>query len=421
MLLDLYSRTGAQYFMALANHHDNLDLYQSTYQEWNSTKVGPKKDIIGVWAKAAKKRGLRFGVSVHAAHAWTWYETAQRSDKEGPKKGIPYDGKLRKADGVGTWWEGMDPQALYAQDHKLSKGSEDDDHMIHRQWHWETDTGASVPTPEYCENFYNRTVELIDNYEPDVVYFDDTAMWEFLVQELHAIYKTVLAKDGEEGLLIAVAQQPDLILSDIKMPRMDGFELVRRLKSNSNTSHIPIILLTSKTAFEDRIAGLEKGADAYLNKPFSIKELLITVSNLILSRRTLKGKFSGAQAQEARVKPMEFRSSDEMLMERIMTVINEEIGNPELNVEMLVSKVGLSRVQLHRKLKEITGISTGDFIRNIRLNQAATLLGQKKMNIAQVAYAVGFVSQAHFSTVFKKCYGLSPSEYIAQFQDVDLN
>lgn len=174
-LMDLYKKTGAQYFMTLANHHDNLDLYDSRHHKWNSLNFGPKNDIVGGWEKAAKKRGFRFGVSVHAAHAWTWYETAQRSDKEGPRKGIPYDGKIRKEDGRGTWWEGYDPQDLYAQDHPLSKGSEQD-HTIHEQWHWDIDTGVSVPTKEYCNNFKDRTIDLIDKYNPDVLYFDDTAL-----------------------------------------------------------------------------------------------------------------------------------------------------------------------------------------------------------------------------------------------------
>ena len=174
-LMDLYKKTGAAYFMTLANHHDNLDLYASSHQKWNSTNVGPKKDIVHGWEQAARKRGLKFGVSVHAAHAWTWYETAQRSDRKGPLQAVPYDGKLQKKDGVGKWWEGYDPQDLYAQNHPLSKGSEEE-HTIHQQWHWDVETGVNVPTKAYCENFRDRTLELIDNYNPDIVYFDDTAL-----------------------------------------------------------------------------------------------------------------------------------------------------------------------------------------------------------------------------------------------------
>lgn len=173
-LVSLYKNAGAQYFMALANHHDNLDLYNSKYQKhWNATKVGPKKDLIGGWAKAAKANGLPFGVSVHASHAWSWYETSQRSDKAGQYAGIPYDGKLTKANGKGKWWDGLDPQELYAQNHPLSENSLDNN-AIHRQWGW--NNGVTPPTKDYIEKFYNRTIDLINKYNPDVVYFDDSQL-----------------------------------------------------------------------------------------------------------------------------------------------------------------------------------------------------------------------------------------------------
>jgi len=172
-LVELYKNAGAKYFVALANHHDNFDLYDSKYQSWNSVKMGPKKDLIGGWARAAKTQGLHFGVSVHASHAWRWYETAQRSDKNGPLAGVPYDGNMTKADGKGKWWEGYDPQELYAQGHALSKDSLNNG-SIHRQWGW--DNGIVPPSKAYCEKFYRRTIELIDKYQPDLVYFDDTAL-----------------------------------------------------------------------------------------------------------------------------------------------------------------------------------------------------------------------------------------------------
>jgi len=172
-LMALYKRAGAQYFFALANHHDNFDLWDSKYQPWNSVKIGPHKDIIDGWAKAARANGLRFGVSVHAAHAWTWYEPAQGADTAGAFAGVPYDGKLTKADGKGQWWEGLDPQDLYAQNHPRSANA-DDPMAIHSQWDW--DNGASIPDAAYCEKFYNRTVELINRYKPDLIYFDDTVL-----------------------------------------------------------------------------------------------------------------------------------------------------------------------------------------------------------------------------------------------------
>ncbi|MCX2475378.1 alpha-L-fucosidase [Pedobacter sp. MC2016-05] len=173
-LLSLYKNAGAKYFMALANHHDNFDLFKSSYQsKWNSTKIGPKQDIIKGWEKAARSNGMHFGVSVHAAHAWTWMETAQRSDLKGDMAGIPYDGKLTAADGKGKWWNGLNPQDLYAQNHALSENSWDNN-SSGKQWDW--GNGASVPSKQYCEKFYNRTIELIDNYAPDLIYFDDTAL-----------------------------------------------------------------------------------------------------------------------------------------------------------------------------------------------------------------------------------------------------
>jgi alpha-L-fucosidase len=172
-LVKLYKRVGAQYFFALANHHDNMDLWDSKYQPWNSVRLGPQKDIIAGWAKAARNQGLPFGVSVHAAHAWSWYEVAQGADQTGPKAGVPYDGKLTKADGRGLWWDGLDPQDLYAQNHLPSP-----DFMnagkIHGRWNW--GNGVSQPDQAYCDRFYNRTVDLINRYHPDLIYFDDTAL-----------------------------------------------------------------------------------------------------------------------------------------------------------------------------------------------------------------------------------------------------
>jgi alpha-L-fucosidase len=172
-LMALYKRAGAQYFFALANHHDNFDMWDSKYQPWNSMNMGPKKDIIAGWAKAARDNGMRFGVSVHAAHAWTWYEPSQGADKNGPYAGVPYDGKMTKADGVGKWWEGYDPQDLYAQNHALSANAANPN-AIHSQWNW--GNGANIPDVAYCDKFYNRTVDLINRYQPDLVYFDDTAL-----------------------------------------------------------------------------------------------------------------------------------------------------------------------------------------------------------------------------------------------------
>lgn len=168
-LVNLYKSAGARYFMALGNHHDNFDLWNSPYQEWNSVNVGPKKDIVKGWSDACKKAGLPLGVSIHASHAWTWLEPSQDYDGNLTKE----DGYKPNPDGKEKWWKGMDPQELYAQRHTPSRGWEASGN-IHSQWDW--GNGASLPSEEYKKKFQNRVLELIDDYAPDMIYFDDTAM-----------------------------------------------------------------------------------------------------------------------------------------------------------------------------------------------------------------------------------------------------
>jgi alpha-L-fucosidase len=163
-LIALYKAAGAKYFVALANHHDNFDTWNSRYQPWNAVNIGPKRDIIGTWERAARNAGLRFGVTVHASHTWDWFQVAQGADKDGPLAGVAYDGNLTKADGAGKWWDGYDPQDLYAQRHPVSDGG------------WEMEHSNPPPTREYCEKFFNRTVDLINQHNPDLVYFDDSGL-----------------------------------------------------------------------------------------------------------------------------------------------------------------------------------------------------------------------------------------------------
>ena len=199
-LVGLYKKAGARYFVALANHHDNFDLYDSKHQpEWNSTRIGPKKDLMAGWSKAVRKHGLRFGVSVHAAHAWTWFEVAQGADKNGAFAGVPYDGNLTRADGSGKWWEGRDPQALYAQRHALSKNATQGG-VSDEQWHWRG--GASIPDQAYADKLYNRTVDLVNSYDPDLVYFDDTVLPLWPANDVGLrltahIYNRSIAKNGK--------------------------------------------------------------------------------------------------------------------------------------------------------------------------------------------------------------------------------
>ena len=242
---------------------------------------------------------------------------------------------------------------------------------------------------------------------------DEEEIRAYLKAELSDTYRVVTCCNGKEAYDFILKEMPDLVISDVMMPEMDGLTLCHKLKQNTNVNHIPIILLTAKSRTEDTLEGMETGADAYIVKPFNTELLKSTAANLITNRRLLRNKFSGTQQQEDKIEKISMKSNDEVLMDRIMKVVNKHLGNPEFNVEMLASEVGLSRVHVHRKLKEITNLSTHDFIKNIRLQQAASLLDQnKKMTISEVAYAVGYTNLSHFSNSFKEKYGMSPKEYM---------
>lgn len=200
------------------------------------------------------------------------------------------------------------------------------------------------------------------------------------------------------------------------MPEMDGLTLAKKIKQNVTINHIPIILLTAKSREEDNLEGLNMGADAYIVKPFSIEILRKTAINLIKSREVLRNSFSGSQMQEQKLKKLKVQSRDDRLLNKVMKVINDNLGNPDLNVEMIATEVGISRVHLHRKLKELTNQSTRDLIRNVRLKQAASLLANQYHNITEVASLTGFTNIAYFSTAFKELYGVPPTSYMEEQQ-----
>lgn len=240
---------------------------------------------------------------------------------------------------------------------------------------------------------------------------DDAEIAHYIKTELSDWYRFEHASNGKEGLKMLLTGKHDLVISDVMMPEMDGVTMLKKIKGNSNVSDIPVILLTSKSEVENRLEGLRKGADAFLAKPFNMEELHILIDNLVDNVRRIRGKYSGAQGQKAKIEQIQVKGNNDALMERVMKYMNEHLADPDLNVEKLTEDVGISRAQLHRKLKEIAGVSAGEFIRNLRLEQAARLIEEGQINITQVAYSVGFSNQTHFSTVFKKHYGMSPSEY----------
>lgn len=246
---------------------------------------------------------------------------------------------------------------------------------------------------------------------------DDIEICRYLKSELSDWYRFVICNNGKEALKQLLSGDFDLVVSDVVMPEMDGITLLRNIKGNANISHVPVIMLTSKSEISDRLEGIKLGADAYLAKPFSLEELHLTIDNLIDNVRRLKGKFTGALKQDDKVEKVEVKGYDEELMERIMKVVNENLSDSDFNVEKMCDEVGVSRTQLHRKLKEMTGVPTSEFLRNIRLNEAARLIREHKINITRVSYMVGFANNSHFSTAFKKYFGMSPTEYAARYSE----
>ena len=243
---------------------------------------------------------------------------------------------------------------------------------------------------------------------------DDEEIRHYICRELGNDFYMAECSNGKEALALILSHTPDLIISDVMMPEMDGLTLCRKIRQNININYLPIILLTARTREEDNLEGLDTGADAYLMKPFSIGLLRKTVLNLIRNREQLRNAFSGRQNQEEQISIPEIKSPNDRLMERVMRVINENLSNPALTVEMISTEVGISRVHLHRKLKELTNQTTQQLIRNLRLKQAATLLAEKRHSITEVATLTGFTHPTYFATAFREMFGASPSEYMEQ-------
>ena len=245
--------------------------------------------------------------------------------------------------------------------------------------------------------------------ETVIIIEDNADLRYYLVQSLSAHYSVLEASNGEDGLLLAFEKIPDLIISDLMMPKMDGIQVSKQIKSDERTSHIPVILLTAKADSETKIQGLELGADDYISKPFEMKELLARVRNLIESRKKLQQKF--ADHVTLLPKKISVTSVDDRFLQKIMSIVENNISNTTFGVEPFAIEVGMSGAQLYRKLRALTGFSPNDFIRHMRLQRASDLLQQKAGNVAEVAYQVGFNNLSYFSKCFKEKFGQTPSEY----------
>jgi len=252
------------------------------------------------------------------------------------------------------------------------------------------------------EQLIDKTIVLVVEDNADVrEYIKDALKDSFHVEE---------ASNGEHGLRKAEKLIPDLIVSDIMMPKMDGYEMMRQLKQNDKTSHIPIILLTAKSDKDSKLQGLGLGADDYLIKPFDSEELLARIKNLIETRRFLQEKFGSGATILQKPEKEKLSCIDEQFLSRVMMVIDEHLAEENFSIEEFGKDVGMSRSQVHRKLKALTGKSTSIYLRTVRLAKAKEMIEQKKGTISEISYAVGFSSPAYFSRCFKEEFGHAPSE-----------
>ena len=247
---------------------------------------------------------------------------------------------------------------------------------------------------------------------------DNPDLRGYLKDQLSAQFSVQAAKNGIEALQKARKTGPSLIISDVMMPEMDGLELCKAVKSTIELSHIPVILLTARNSQINKLEGLEFGADDYISKPFSILELQARVKNILDNRKRLHEKYKST-SYLPNVAELAYNSFDESLLRNVYEVIEDHLDQPNLTVDFLGDKVNMSRVQLFRKIKALTGMSPSDFIREFRLKKACALLGSGKFKVAEVAYAVGFQDVKYFGKVFKSQMGKSPTEYTNEFVDTE--
>jgi signal transduction histidine kinase/DNA-binding response OmpR family regulator len=243
---------------------------------------------------------------------------------------------------------------------------------------------------------------------------DNSDMRAFIHETFHDQFHLLLASDGDEGLQIAIHDKPDLVLTDVMMERMDGLEFCKLLKTNPKTQLIPVIMLTALTTVDDKIAGLEHGADDYMLKPFSSKELIARINNLIDQRQKLKDFFS----KELKIEPaaVTISSAEAVFLTKLIKLIEDQIDNPDLEIEHLASKMGMSRSQLYRKVTSTTKQTAVNFVKIIRIKRAAQLIEQRAGNVSEIMYSVGFNNLSYFSKCFKEVYQLTPSEFYNQSQ-----
>jgi signal transduction histidine kinase/CheY-like chemotaxis protein/ligand-binding sensor domain-containing protein len=263
----------------------------------------------------------------------------------------------------------------------------------------------------------NKLIGTASKKETLLVVEDNDDLRRFLVTELSHKYEVFEAADGEVGEKLALSKSPDLIVSDVMMPKVDGFELCKLIKSNVQTSHIPVILLTARTSEELKMTGYQSGADEYLAKPFNLEILLLRIEKLIVQKNQRQSTFS--KKLEVNPKEITITSIDEQLIEKALVCMEKNMDNPYYSVQQFSQDLGMDRTVLYKKLQSITGLAPSEFIRSIRLKRAAQLLTQGNYPVAEVAEKVGFNTQKYFSKYFKESFGVSPSKYAQNGNNAD--
>ena len=251
------------------------------------------------------------------------------------------------------------------------------------------------------ENTNRPTVLVID---------DNTDIRQYERTLLQDEYVVLEAADGKEGLAVALKEVPDLVICDVMMPVMDGLEFTKQLKTNTATSHIPVIMLTAKNLEEHRAEGYEHGADSYITKPFHSKVLLARIENLLRQRQLLKNLYQGSKEAEKEISEAHLEDRDKQFLKQLQAIIQKNLSDSEFGVEDMGQQIGLSRVQLYRKVKAMTGSSVVDLLRKARLAKARRLLETRSMSVSEVAYEVGFSAPSYFTKCFKEEYGMLPGD-----------
>jgi len=271
-----------------------------------------------------------------------------------------------------------------------------------------------LPEPELADNIAVSHEHSNDNIPSILVVEDMPDVLEFIRVGLNGDYNIYTAANGKEGIQRVMDKEPDLIVSDVMMPEMDGFEMTRKLKSDTKTSHIPIVLLTAKTTVKDKIEGIDGGADFFIEKPFNSSLLKSSINNLLLSRKKLREHYRDTLDFSAHGNEM--NQLDKQFLEKLRKIILENLGNEELNVDELASRLGISRVHLYRKVKKLTDMSVSEFVISVKLKKSLEYLRGSGKTITEIAYESGFSSQSYYTRCFKDQFKISPSDYLKQYR-----